>query len=856
MNTTFQCVLLATTSMLLSSTAAQAAQGPASFDGNQIPLEVVDVISVAGPDYDRLRTEDLTKDNEIGPRRFAVAREVSVTPSNHGTWEHTTNGRMLWRLSVDARGSKHVNLGFGDWNLPASGEAWISSADGDWVLNPITSADNITEQELWTALVPSDQVLIEVSMDAAERDVFMANTTLTHINVGYRGFGSDDGTRGTSESCNVDVICSLGDDWRDEIPSVGLMIIGGSGACTGVMINNTFEDETPYFLTADHCGVSASNDQTIVVYWNFENSYCRTPGSNDSGGNGNGNLNQVTTGGSTLLANGSGSDYCLIRLNNSPNPNYEVTFSGWNRSSSTPSDGAGIHHPNSAEKRISSVDNVFSQGSFWIVNWGEGRTYFGSSGSPLYDANYRIVGQLYGGSSFCTNDSDDVYGKLSSSWSGLRDYLDPSGSNASTLNTLNPYDGSGNGGVCCVGSTCFVVPIENCGCSTCTWYPDMLCNEVDCSVVIVKGACCLDTGECLSSQTPEQCATAGGDYQGDDSSCASANCPQPEPTGACCVNGNCISGLTAGECVAGSGEYQGNDTSCDFVNCDVVSDYVEFKHVIVGENLVPGIGPNFTVDIMAAVLPGNRIDAVAGNSSQSKVLSSTNGFYQNSSGGPLSTDINPNFYTFVPELEWDSRVTIGALDQTGAPFGSNALGSVGINWTQFENGGTLSVSNGTWYVLPDDEQGNAEQFTANDCSNREGVRIARLTVNGLDSTVSIEALLQGRDGLGNTWQDGASYSFDYEAIVDCNGNSVSDTCDIANGDSQDSDGNGIPDECDNSDCFGDINGDGGITVDDLLFLLGEFGQDCSGGCDSDINDDDAVDVNDLLELLGVFGNDC
>ncbi|MBG83670.1 MAG: hypothetical protein CMJ40_03875, partial [Phycisphaerae bacterium] len=79
---------------------------------------------------------------------------------------------------------------------------------------------------------------------------------------------------------------------------------------------------------------------------------------------------------------------------------------------------------------------------------------------------------------------------------------------------------------------------------------------------------------------------------------------------------------------------------------------------------------------------------------------------------------------------------------------------------------------------------------------------------------------------------------------------------IANGDSQDADGNGVPDECDDSDCYGDINGDGGITVDDLLFLLGEFGQNCSGGCDSDINEDGEVDVNDLLELLGVFGNDC
>ena len=563
------------------------------------------------------------------------------------------------------------------------------------------------------------------------------------------------------------------------------------------------------------------------------------------------------TGGAILRAGSGNSDFTLVELNNSPNPNFNVGFCGWDRRTSTPQGGICIHHPNLEEKRISfDYNSLSSQGNYWIVNdWDLGTTEPGSSGSPLFNPQHRIVGQLFGGSAACGNNLEDIYGKISSSWNlGLGTYLDAGGTGEQFIDTLG--GANENGGVCCVGDTCFVVPEENCGCSSCTWYPDVLCNEVDCSIVVVKGACCLESGECLSNQTPEACADVAGNYQGDDTSCADVDCPQPEPTGACCVNGNCISDLTAGECAAGSGECCGDGTSCDFVNCDAVGDYVEFKHVIVGENLVPGIGPNFTVDIMAAVLPGNRIDAVAGNSAQSKVLSSTNGFYQNPNGGPLSTDINPNFYAFVPELEWDSRVTIGALDQTGAPFGSNDLGSVGINWTQFENGGTLDVNNGTWYVLPDDEQGNAQQFIANDCSNREGVRIARLTVNGLDSTVSIEALLQGRDGLGNTWQDGASYSFDYEAIVDCNSNGVSDTCDIANGDSQDSDGNGIPDECDDSGCFGDINGDQVISVDDLLFLLGEFGQDCSGGCDSDINEDDEVDVNDLLELLGVFGNDC
>ena len=40
---------------------------------------------------------------------------------------------------------------------------------------------------------------------------------LTSINHGYRGFGERDGDGGRSGSCNNDVVCPLGDDWRSEM---------------------------------------------------------------------------------------------------------------------------------------------------------------------------------------------------------------------------------------------------------------------------------------------------------------------------------------------------------------------------------------------------------------------------------------------------------------------------------------------------------------------------------------------------------------------------------------------------------------------------------------------------------------
>ena len=56
------------------------------------------------------------------------------------------------------------------------------------------------------------------------------------------------------------------------------------------------------------------------------------------------------------------------------------------------------------------------------------------------------------------------------------------------------------------------------------------------------------------------------------------------------------------------------------------------------------------------------------------------------------------------------------------------------------------------------------------------------------------------------------------------------------------------------DCVGDLNGDGSVSVSDLLALLADFG--CNEACSGDIDGDGLVTVSDLLTLLSVFGQIC
>jgi len=55
-------------------------------------------------------------------------------------------------------------------------------------------------------------------------------------------------------------------------------------------------------------------------------------------------------------------------------------------------------------------------------------------------------------------------------------------------------------------------------------------------------------------------------------------------------------------------------------------------------------------------------------------------------------------------------------------------------------------------------------------------------------------------------------------------------------------------------CTNDIDGNGMVTVDDLLLVLAEFG--CLSGCSADVTNDGFVNVSDLLSILSEFGQMC
>ena len=154
-----------------------------------------------------------------------------------------------------------------------------------------------------------------------------------------------------------------------------------------------------------------------------------------------------------------------------------------------------------------------------------------------------------------------------------------------------------------------------------------------------------------------------------------------------------------------------------------------------------------TYRLMANLDAGARVDAVYGNSQGALTVATANGasIYHNANGGPTSKEINSNFFPFVPSMEWDSYVSIGALYQNGAPFGANNLNNIGVDWAAWEGGGDLSTDNGSWFVTPEDAQG---------AEIGGQVFLGQFTVQGGLGTAEDlvgQINLQGKDADGGTW---------------------------------------------------------------------------------------------------------
>lgn len=481
--------LLAILLVVAAAIPAQARQGfpPASFAQPMQMLRSVDLVILPSVDVEALKAEDdkALAEGTGGPARFAATVPVDLDATRDGTWETLPDGSRTWRLRIVSPRALSLNFGFSRFHLPdgatvhfypvtavpeqaggvphrqasPAGSAGSISADASlqsassWD-GPYGSADASAEGQFWTAVIPGDDAMVELRVPAdAAFEPELAIGQVGHDYVGFSGVVRDLlGSEKAAGACNNDVVCPEADPWRDEIRAVGAYSLSGHMVCSGTLVNSHDSFHPPHFLTANHCGITPTNAQSMVVYWNYQSPTC--------GAHGGGSLAQHQSG-AVKEASYSESDFCLVQLAFQPDSSFNVYYAGWDaRDVTTPATVVCIHHPGVLEKMISFCNTPLTitsylqnaipgDGTHWrITKWDDGTTEGGSSGSGLWDPNHRIVGQLHGGLALCTRPNDpDWFGRLSRSWEGggtsgsrLKDWLDPAGSQVLFIDGRN-WDG-------------------------------------------------------------------------------------------------------------------------------------------------------------------------------------------------------------------------------------------------------------------------------------------------------------------------------------------------------------------------------------------------------------------------------
>jgi len=404
--------------------------------------ETISKVQLSQPNLAAIKAEDEITDNYKDiPWRFGIVEDVSIDFFEKATVTILADGTKQYRLQLISENAQTININYSEFELAEGTRLFIHNADFTETIGAFTELNNPKRSEFATTLTKGKSATIEVLVPANQ--IQTSHVQISSVVYGYRSLMDKAANFGDAAGCNIGINCNAGNLWQNEKRSVVLILKSNNSRwCSGSLVNNVEQDGTPYILTASHCGLDAASS---IFIFNYESTNCSpiTDGS----------LSQSIVG-STLRANNFESDFSLFELSSTPPSSYNVFYSGWDATGITPKNATGIHHARGDVKKIAlDFDTLKSakysaatlpNGHWEVSDWDLGTTQTVSSGSPLYNENHRIVGQLHGGRAACGNDDPDYYGKFSNSWNyqpaaskQLKAWLDP---NSRNINVMNGYD--------------------------------------------------------------------------------------------------------------------------------------------------------------------------------------------------------------------------------------------------------------------------------------------------------------------------------------------------------------------------------------------------------------------------------
>tara|TARA_B100000768_G_scaffold181863_1_gene206968 strand:+ start:1108 stop:3513 length:2406 start_codon:yes stop_codon:yes gene_type:complete len=157
----------------------------------------------------------------------------------------------------------------------------------------------------------------------------------------------------------------------------------------------------------------------------------------------------------------------------------------------------------------------------------------------------------------------------------------------------------------------------------------------------------------------------------------------------------------------------------------------------------------------------DEISAVYGDVSSPLSLTSVDGFFQSDFGASTGWSINPAFFAFSAEAEFDSWITLGVSNSTEVTGQPNSVG-IDDAVNVFETGGDFvvnSANGGSWFTLFGDTQAQAGPDFK--------VLLAQLTTSGsFTGSFNVQVFLNGEQS-SSTLYEGIPFSSSAGAIFGC-----------------------------------------------------------------------------------------
>jgi len=361
----------------------------------------------------------------LDPNQIGINRSVDVSPNTRAQKFVNPDGSQIIALIIKSSGASGIGVHFRDFALADGEEVYAYGASTDSIVfGPFTDKGPWGSGEFWSGTVDGDTVVIEFYRRTDENgkgfEIFEISHILAELDWQLRSNEPD------VLNCEVDASC-----YSDpEKNAVARIVFNNNGprVCTGTLLNNLAQDQTPYFLTANHCVSTQAVAQTVEAYWFYQTTSCNS-----------GVLRSWVHSppGANLLATQGSNDFSFIRLqNNAPGGAF---FSGWTATAqSTGTSVFGLHHPdgyippaiNSYLRRSTGSIMNTNASCLGLVNgyavgWTTGTAEPGSSGSGLFTSNgHYLVGVLSCGPLPPTCNSPWAsYSKFANFYSQIRQYI-------------------------------------------------------------------------------------------------------------------------------------------------------------------------------------------------------------------------------------------------------------------------------------------------------------------------------------------------------------------------------------------------------------------------------------------------